>query len=90
MPKKALPILYSNLPYEMGQDFLDIQYCPSVGLCVDFCAHIVHGFLTGHGNRYITQYNGHHVSEKVRIREYKPDPDPKSKSFSKILPFQLF
>jgi len=23
----------------------------SVGLCVDFCAHIVHGFLTGHGNK---------------------------------------
>ena len=23
----------------------------SVGLCVDFCAHIVHGFLTGHGSK---------------------------------------
>ena len=23
----------------------------SVGLCVDFCAHIVHGFLTGHGTK---------------------------------------
>lgn len=24
----------------------------SVGLCVDFCAHIVHGFLTGKGTRH--------------------------------------
>ena len=23
----------------------------SVGICVDFCAHIVHGFLTEHGSR---------------------------------------
>ena len=23
----------------------------SVGLCVDFCAHIVHGFLTGQGSK---------------------------------------
>ena len=25
MPEKSRPILYSKLPYEMGQDFLDIQ-----------------------------------------------------------------
>ena len=26
MSKKSWPILCSNLPYKMGQDFLDIQY----------------------------------------------------------------
>ena len=26
MPKKSCPILYSKLPYKVGQDFLDIQY----------------------------------------------------------------
>jgi hypothetical protein len=29
----------------------------SVGLCVDFCAHIVHGFLTGNGSRYDLEVN---------------------------------
>ena len=34
----------------------------SVGLCVDFCAHIVHGFLTGHGNK---QERVLHVMENI-------------------------
>ena len=29
----------------------NLLFLYSVGLCVDFCAHIVHGFLTGHGNK---------------------------------------
>ena len=32
LSRKKLPILYINLPYEMGQDLLDIQYGGSTTL----------------------------------------------------------
>jgi hypothetical protein len=39
----------------------------SVGLCVDFCAHIVHGFLTGNGSRYDPEVNTVYITQTAML-----------------------
>merc|ERR1712241_1118567 len=52
----------------------------SVGLCVDFCAHIVHGFLTGHGSK----------EEKVLYMMENIAPAVLNGGFSTLVAMSLF
>ena len=48
----SIALQYRYLFYVNDISPVDLHFVPfSVGLCVDFCAHIVHGFLTGKGSK---------------------------------------